>query len=164
MTKEELTTQAPQDVTLQKCRASLIASGGAMVMFALWTVLRSIVQIDQLNNVANSAALKPLIITVAVASLIDLVLKLYVGLSARVEGLGRGGKRPYLILGIIIAIFSLLWVIYMLVELPAAISMYGLLEPVVTLVVEATVLYAALDLVFSARKVRKLEEEMGRRD
>ena len=133
-----------------------------MVLFALWTVLRSIVQIDQLNNIANSEALKPLITTVLVMSLIDLVLKLYVGLSARVEGFGRKRKRPYLVLGIIIAVLSLIWVIYMLVELPAAISLYGLLEPVVTLLVEATVLYAALDLVFSARKVRKLEEEMGR--
>lgn len=164
MTKEELTIQSPKDISLQKCRSSLIASGGAMVLFALWTVLRSIVQIDQLNNIANSEALKPLITTVLVMSLIDLVLKLYVGLSARVEGFGRKRKRPYLVLGIIIAVLSLIWVIYMLVELPAAISLYGLLEPVVTLLVEATVLYAALDLVFSARKVRKLEEEMGRRD
>ena len=162
MTKEELTIQSPKDISLQKCRSSLIASGGAMVLFALWTVLRSIVQIDQLNNIANSEALKPLITTVLVVSLIDLVLKLYVGLSARVEGFGRKRKRPYLVLGIIIAVLSLIWVIYMLVELPAAISLYGLLEPVVTLLVEATVLYAALDLVFSARKVRKLEEEMGR--
>ncbi len=162
MTKEELTIQSPKDISLQKCRSSLIASGGAMVLFALWTVLRSIVQIDQLNNIANSEALKPLITTVLVMSLIDLVLKLYVGLSARVEGFGRKRKRPYLVLGIIIAVLSLIWVIYMLVELPAAISLYGLLEPVVTLLVEATVLYAALDLVFSARKVRKLEEEMGR--
>lgn len=162
MTKEELTIQSPKDISLQKCRSSLIASGGAMVLFALWTVLRSIVQIDQLNNIANSEALKPLITTVLVMSLIDLVLKLYVGLSARVEGFGRKRKRPYLVLGIIIAVLSLIWVIYMLVELPAAISLYGMLEPVVTLLVEATVLYAALDLVFSARKVRKLEEEMGR--
>lgn len=162
MTKEELTIQSPKDISLQKCRSSLIASGGAMVLFALWTVLRSIVQIDQLNNIANSEALKPLITTVLVMSLIDLVLKLYVGLSARVEGFGRKRTRPYLVLGIIIAVLSLIWVIYMLVELPAAISLYGMLEPVVTLLVEATVLYAALDLVFSARKVRKLEEEMGR--
>ena len=163
MTKEELTTQSPEDISLQKCRSSLIASGGAMAMFALWTVLRSIVQIDsELNKRADSDALRSLITVILVVGIADLILKFYVGLSARREGLGKKKRRPYLILGIIIAGFSVLSLIYMLIQLPADCRLYGLLTPIISLVVEATVLYASMDLVISAKKVRKIEKEMGR--
>ncbi len=163
MTKDQLTTQSPEDIRLQKYRCSLISSGGAMVLFSLWTVLRSLVQIDaQLNYRGNSEALMPLVTTIVVVGIIDLVLKLYVGLSARLEGLARGKKRPYLVLGIIIAGISLLSLVFILLELPTDIRMYGVLTPIITLVVEITVLYAAMDLVISATKMRRLEEEMGR--
>ena len=40
--------------------------------------------------------------------------------------------------------------------------MYGVIGAIVTLAVEITFFYAALDLVVSAIRVRKLEEETGR--
>ena len=163
MTKEELTTQSPDDIRLQKYRSSLIASGGAMVLFALWTVLRSIVELDALLNYPEyREALTPLLASVVALGLFDLILKLYVGLSAKVEGLGRNKKRPYLVLGIIIACLSALSLVYMLIEFPTDCRIYGPIGPIVTMIVEATVLYAALDLVVSAVKARKLEKEMGR--
>lgn len=163
MTKDELTIQSPEDVRLQKYKSSLIASGGAMVLFSLWTVLRSIVEINaELSTKAGSEALKPLLAGMVTMGIVDLVLKLYVGLSARQEGIGRGKKRPYRVLGIIIAALSIIWVVYMLISFPAALKLYGLIYPTVTLAVEATVLYAALDLVVSATKVKQLEKEMGR--
>jgi hypothetical protein len=164
MTKEQLTTQNPESVRLLKYRSSLMASGGAMELFTLWTVLRSIVEIDnELSTRADTKALMPIVSVLMIVSLIDLVLKLYVGLSARREALGRNKKkRPYLVLGIIIAALSVVWVIYILFEFPGACRLYGPVYPIVTLAVEATALYAALDLVFSAKKVRQIEEEMGR--
>ena len=163
MTKDELIVQSPEDIRLQKYRFSLLASGSAMMLFALWTVLRSIVQIEaQLNNQGDMKTLKPLLIAFIALSGVELVLKFYVGLSARLEGLGRTRRRPYLMLGIIIAILSVVFVVYMLVELPADIRMNGMFSSIINLVVEATALYASLDLVISARRVRKLEKEMGR--
>ena len=162
MTKDELIAQGPADIRLQKYRFSLIASGSAMVLFALWTVLRSIVQIDSQLNKGDMETLKPLIITILVLSGLDLILKFYVGLSARLEGMGRNRKRPYLMLGIIIAILSVISMVYMLVEIPVDIRLNGVFSTIINLVVEATALYASLDLVFCAVKVRKLEKEMGR--
>lgn len=163
MTKEELTVQSPEDIRLQKYRSSLIASGGAMVLFALWTVIRSIVEIDSnLNYVGDQVSIQPLVTAIAVMGIIDLVLKLYVGLSARLEGLSRKKKRPYLVLGIIIAALSIAWLIFMIVEFPTQYRLYGLVGPIINLAVEATVLFAALDLVISAIRVRKLEKEIGR--
>ena len=162
MTKDELIAQGPEDIRLQKYRFSLIASGSAMVLFALWTVLRSIVQIDSQLNKGDMETLKPLIITILVLSGLDLILKFYVGLSARLEGMGRNRKRPYLMLGIIIAILSVISMVYMLVEIPVDIRLNGVFSTIINLVVEATALYASLDLVFCAVKVRKLEKEMGR--
>ena len=164
MTKQELTIQSPEDISLQKYKSSLIASGGAMVLFAIWTVLRSVVQLDAiLTSRADSAALMPMVSALISLSVIDLFLKIYVGMSARQEGLGRKKKRPYLTLGIIIAAVSVVSVLYMLFfEFPEAVRLYGLIVPIVTMAVEVTVLYASLDLVISARKVRKLEKEMGR--
>ena len=143
MTKDELIAQGPEDIRLQKYRFSLIASGSAMVLFALWTVLRSIVQIDSQLNKGDMETLKPLIITI-------------------LEGMGRNRKRPYLMLGIIIAILSVISMVYMLVEIPVDIRLNGVFSTIINLVVEATALYASLDLVFCAVKVRKLEKEMGR--
>ena len=163
MTKDELTTQSPEDIRLQKCRSSLIASGGAMMLFALWTVLRTIVQIDaQVSYRGNSEALRPMVTAIYAVCVIDLILKLYVGMSARVEGMGREKKRPYFVLGIIIIIISLFSIEYMILEFPAEVKIYGLLVPIITMAVDVTALYAALDLVISAVRVRKLEQEMGR--
>ena len=163
MTKEELTVQSAEDVRLQKYRSSLISSGGAMVLFALWAVLRSMVQIEaRLNNPKDSEMLRPLIASILAVGIVELILMLYVGLSARVEGLGRKKKRPYLVLGIIIACLSVLSVGYMLYQFPEDCRLYGLLMPLVNLAVEATFLYAAMDLVVSAIKVRRLEKKMGR--
>ena len=137
-----------------------------MVLFAIWTVLRSVVQVEAIlasASRADSEALKPMVSVIIALSVFDLILKVYVGLSARLEGLGRKKKRPYLTLGIIIAAVSVVSVLYMLFfEFPEAVRLYGLIIPFVTMAVEVTVLYAALDLVISARKVRKLEKEMGR--
>ena len=163
MTKEELISQSPEYIRLQKYRGSLIASGGAMVLFAVWTVLRSIVEIDSmLSHMGDTQKLNPLLTAIMIVGGIDLILKLYVGLSARREGMNRNRKRPYLILGIIIACLSVLSLIYMLFEFPVAYRLYGLAGTLITLAVEATVLYASMDLVFSALKVRKLENETGR--
>ena len=164
MTKEELTVQSPEDVRLQKFRSSLISSGGAMILFALWTVLRSIVEIEStLNYVGERESLNTMITLIVALGIADLILKFYVGMCARAEGLSRKKKkRPYLILGIIIACLSAVSLVYMIIEFPVFYRLYGVLGPIITLAVEATAFYVSLDLVLSAKRVRNLEQEIGR--
>lgn len=162
MTKAELTEQRPEDIRLEKYRSSLISSGGAMVFFALWTVIRTIVQIDSQLSARSGSVLTPMIAALVGVSVLDMILKFYVGFAARVEGLGRKKKRPYIVLGIIIAIVSVLSLVYMFVELPFVYKVSGPLGAIIALVVDATVFYVAMDLVVSALRIRKLEKEMGR--
>ena len=166
MTKEEITVQRPTDVQLQKHRFSLICSGNALVTFAVWTIIRSIIQLYfylQASPDVKNFTVWVVILIALVLGGVDLVLKLYVGLSARAEGYGKRKKSGYLILGILLAVVTVIWLI---IQLPLASYYYrsdGLLHMLISLAVEATVLFAEVDLVVSALRVRRLEkEETGR--
>ena len=163
MTKEELTIQSPENIRLQKYRSSLMASGGAMIIFSLWTLLRSFVQIEaKLNYRGDTEALKPWITAILIVGIVELVLMIYLGISARGEGMGKKKRRPYLVLGIIVAALSAVSILYLIFDFQVECQVYGVIGAIVTLAVEITFFYAALDLVVSAIRVRKLEEETGR--
>ena len=60
------------------------------------------------------------------------------------------------------AALSAVSILYLIFDFQVECQVYGVIGAIVTLAVEITFFYAALDLVVSAIRVRKLEEETGR--
>jgi len=163
MTKDAITSQSPEEVRQQKYRFSLLCSGNAMILFALWAVVRTIIQFNYQGNIgAENAMFTAWIPMVLAAGIADTVLKLIVGFSARAESLGKRKKGIYIVLGIILAALTVLsmttWFsVYLLLY-----ENEGILGMIISVAVEITILYAELNLVVSAINVRKIEKEMGR--
>jgi hypothetical protein len=118
---------------------------------------------EDITQIAPTAT----IVFIVVLDAIDLILKLYLGFSARAEGLGRK-KKSYIILGILLAVLSAYALVVWTLQIPILYPELGFTSPelgfinlLVTLAVEATALFAILTLVISAIKVRKLEKKIG---
>ena len=146
---------------LQKCRFSLLASGNAMILFAIWTVISTSIglyyQINQ--NPEQSVSFWAVAGVILAFNGIDLTLKLIAGFTARAEGRGRYHHSVLIVLGILVAALSVYNIISYLPLIPCFYENSGLLRVIITMAVEVTVIYAALDLVISAVKIRKLSKE-----
>ena len=165
MTKDEITIQSAGDVRLQKSRFSLLCSGNALITFTAWIVVRSIIQFYfRTGTMEELGLLMSVIVPVIVFGAIDVVLKFIVGLSARAEARGKRKRGAYIVLGIILAAFTVFELISMLLSYSFYYETEGLLGMIVTMAVEATVLFAEVDLVVSAINVRKTEKEIAEKN
>ena len=174
MKKDEITVPQPSDALLQKNLFSLLYSGNALIIFAVWTLIRSIIQqyFYQAGPGAQGAlfAELPAALVIALAvlvlalSAVDLILKLFVGFSARAEGLGKHRKNTFIVLGIILVVLTILWLVGQFPLIPYYYHSDGLLRVIISLAVEVTVLFAELDVVLSAIRVRKLENVAAAQD
>ena len=164
MTREEITFQSPEDVRLQKNRISLLCSANALILFAAWTVVRSIIQFYfHADAIRVSGVPQSMILMVVVFGGLDCVLKIIIGISGRAEARGTRKKSIYLVLGIILAACTVVELIYMIFSYSAIYASEGFLGLIITLAVEATVLFAEVDLIISAFNVRKLENAIAAR-
>lgn len=163
MTKENLTVQSPQDVQLKKYSFSLIASGNAMILFSIWTVISTIIWIYYQVNPDPKEAVSIWSITAFILAInsIDLILKLIAGFLARSQGRGRYHHSIIIVLGIIVAMMSVYNMISYIPLIPYYYEHSGLLQVIISIAVEITVLYAAIDLVVSSAKVKTLLKKTG---
>ncbi len=162
MTKEGIITQSRDDVRLEKYRFAMLCSGNAMILFALWAIVRTIIQLYyQADTVIEGVPVATLIVPVMASGAVDAVLKFIVGFSARAEGLGKRKNNIYIVLGIILVAMSIISLIIWISVISVFYKYDGLFGIIVSMAVEITVLYAELTLVISAIKVRKIEKEMG---
>lgn len=123
--------------------------------------MRSIIQFYfHAGALRASGVLQPMILMVVVFGGLDCVLKIIIGISGRAESRGIRKKSIYLVLGIILAACTVVELIYMIFSYSAVYASEGFLGLIVTLAVEATVLFAEINLIISAFNVRKLEKEI----
>jgi len=158
--------QSSQDVLLQKCRFSLLASGKALILFSIWTVISASMEVYTLIHQSpedQSVSFWAVAGVILAFNGIDLILKLIAGFTARAEGRGRYHHSILIVLGILVAALSVYNIISYLPLIPCFYENSGLLRVIITIAVEVTVIYAALDLVISAVKIRKLSKETGPR-
>ena len=162
MTKDGIIAREQDDVRLQKYSFSMLSSGNAMILFALWAIIRTIIQLYyQADTVIEGVPVASLILPVMAAGATDAVLKFIVGFSARAEGLGRRKNSIYIVLGIILVAMTAVSLIIWISVISFFYKYDGLLGIIVSMAVEITVLYAELTLVISAIKVRKIEKEIS---
>lgn len=161
MTRDEIILQSPEDVLIQKNRFSLLCSGNALIIFTFWTIIRSIIQVYHIlpeNYHLGTVSLMTVALMVLASCSIDLVLKVFVGLSAKAEGRGKKKSSVYIVLGILLAVLTAMELITLTPSLTDERLNNSVLSVIISIAVDATVLFAELDLVVSAIRVRKIEK------
>ena len=180
----------PNDIKIRKFRDTLVTGGFAIIAFGIWTVIKSImeaftilrpmlgnmsfedltqVQAEQLRELIDSNALfYTLLIFVLFFLIVDLAVRVYVGLSARAIGLQkklRSGKERngivWLVFGIMLTAFGLYSLIVSLTQAEELLHTYSIMYFVVSLFVEVTSIFVTAELVVTGFRLRGLTRKQN---
>lgn len=143
---------------------SLVISGTAVMIFGLWSIVKTVVyyltspnRAGQILQQEMDGVYAPLVIILAAAVVIDLLLRIFICLSARGEGRGKKKGSFYLVVTGLLAFFSAAYI--------ALLVLYGsgngLLDTVVSVILEISALAALIDVMVSAVNARRLGRLSG---
>lgn len=153
---------------LRKYENSLSVSGLVVILFGLWSVLklglRLVFSTLGLMNTAEDTIVDPeiqkgflyLAIAILAVLILELGLRLYIGLTARAESRGKKKTVVYLIIAVLLAAYS----VYSLVALIRSFAAVDFFESLVSVLVELSGLFALAELIFSAIKVKQIRKKM----
>ena len=177
--------QQKEKMRLRRDENTLTVVGSGVILFGVWTVVKMVLQeinrfpefmaelgVDELGFEETGLAnlgLDPNLLAMAVAFtvviivyLMDLGLRVFVGLSARAEGRGRPQGRLYLILaGLLLVLSGLSFVLYVITYFSH--SEY-VVDADAAILVELTSFITLLQMIISAvrvRRARRMEKERG---
>ena len=150
------------EVKLRRYQNLLAISGLGVIAFGVWSVLKTILLLCFRDDLLADVPDDPLawvIVFVMIGSilLIDFSVRLFVGLSARAEGLGKKKRRVYVAFAVLIALSSLASLILIFVDSGTT----SLLELAVSVIVEVTSLVVVIELLTAAVIVKKLKRGPG---
>ena len=184
LNETDLAQQAGK-MRLRRDENTLTVVGSGVILFGVWTVVKMVLQeinrfpefmaelgADELGFEGTGLAemgLDPNLLATVVAFtvvlivfLLDLALRVFVGLSARAEGRGRPQGRLYLILaGLLLVLSGLSFVSYVITYFSH--SEY-VVDADAAILVELTSFITLLQMIISAvrvRRARRMEKERG---
>ena len=151
-----------KEIKMRRYQNLLTVSGLGVIIFGLWTVLKTILllflQEDMVDDLPDGLFYRVLFFTlIGGVLLIDFLIRLFVGLSARAEGFGKKKGYGYIVVAILIAIASLVSLVLIFFDMGDR----SILELIVSFIVEATSMIATVELLVAAFTVKKLKKELG---
>ena len=175
----------PDDIMIRKLRDTLVSGGLAVIAFGIWTVIRSVLEISKViggvlngmayegltdaqmqalrDMVSDKALLYGTIGVLIVLMVIDLVIRIYVGLSARATGLQKKKKNgkerngiAWIIFGILLMIVDVYSLISSVMEAGVTVANTSILYFVIQTFVEVTSLFISTELVITGIRLRGL--------
>ena len=140
----------------------LTVSGLGVIIFGLWSVLKSILLLFMkegiLSEIPDDTFVRVMFFLILGGILlVDVLIRLYVGLSARAEGFGKKKGYAYVIIAILMALASLTSLVLIFFDT----NEQSLWELIVSVIVEATSLVVTIELLVAAFTVKKLKKELG---
>lgn len=140
----------------------LTVSGLGVIIFGLWSVLKTILLLFMkegiLSEIPDDTFVRVMFFLILGGILlIDVLIRLYVGLSARAEGFGKKKGYGYVIIAILMALASLTSLVLIFFDT----NEQSIWELIVSVIVEATSLVVTIELLVAAFTVKKLKKEMG---
>lgn len=140
----------------------LTVSGLGVIIFGLWSVLKSILLLFMkegiLSEIPDDTFVRVMFFLILGGILlIDVLIRLYVGLSARAEGFGKKKGYGYVVIAILMALASLTSLVLIFFDS----NEQSLWELIVSVIVEATSLVVTIELLVAAFTVKKLKKELG---
>jgi len=151
-----------KEIKMRRYQNLLTVSGLGVIIFGLWTVLKTILllfmQEDMVDDLPDGLFYRVLFFTlIGGVLLIDFLIRLFVGLSARAEGFGKKKGYGYIVVAILIAIASMASLVMIFFDAGDR----SILELIVSFIVEATSMIATVELLVAAFTVKKLKKELG---
>ena len=151
-----------KEIKMRRYQNLLTVSGLGVIIFGLWTVLKTILllflQEDMVDDLPDGLFYRVLFFTlIGGVLLIDFLIRLFVGLSARAEGFGKKMGYGYIVVAILMALASLASLVMIFFDTADR----SILELIVSFIVEATSMIATVELLVAAFTVKKLKKELG---
>lgn len=156
------------ETELRRRRSELLTLGFGIISFGVWSVLKTYLytwvdpiftEIDVAEEYKTAAAiLAYVMITVILA--MDLGLRLYVGMSARAEGLGKKKGRAYIVVASVMLVISIVLWLASLGYVQSKAENDTLMDYIVSMVVDLTSIAILARLVYNAVKVRQLRRQL----
>lgn len=151
-----------KEIKMRRYQNLLVVSGLGVIIFGLWSVLKTILLFflneEELDDYPNDPFFRVILFAlVAAALLIEFLIRLFVGLSARAEGFGKKKGYAYIVLAVLLALASLESLVLIFIEA----DYETIAELVVSVIVEATSLIVTIELMVAAFTVKKLKKELG---
>lgn len=140
----------------------LTVSGLGVIIFGLWSVLKTILLLFMkegiLSEIPDDTFVRVMFFLILGGILlIDVLIRLYVGLSARAEGFGKKKGYGYVVIAILMALASLTSLVLIFFDS----NEQSIWELIVSVIVEATSLVVTIELLVAAFTVKKLKKETG---
>ncbi|WP_405357361.1 hypothetical protein [Ruminococcus sp.] len=140
----------------------LTVSGLGVIIFGLWSVLKTILLLFMkegiLSEIPDDTFVRVMFFLILGGILlIDVLIRLYVGLSARAEGFGKKKGYGYVVIAILMALASLTSLVLIFFDS----NEQSIWELIVSVIVEATSLVVTIELLVAAFTVKKLKKELG---
>ena len=150
-----------KEVKMRRYQNLLTVSGLGMIVFALWSVLKTILLFcfneKLLAEVPDDTLFRVILFSiVGFIWLLDFLMRLFVGLSARAEGFGKKKGNAYIVVAVLIALGSLASLVMIFFDT----SVQSIIELIVSAIVEATSLIVVIELLVAAYTVKKLKKEL----
>ena len=175
----------PNDIKIRKFRDTLVTGGFAIIAFGIWTVIKSIMeaftilqpllesidynglpqeQTEQIRTMIEDGTMfNALLFMVIIFLIVDLIVRVYVGFSARAIGLqkkNRNGKEKngivWLIFGIILAAISVYSLGVTIADTSEILRVHSVMYYLVSLVVDGTSIFVTVELVITGFRLRSL--------
>ncbi|MEE3491954.1 hypothetical protein [Ruminococcus sp.] len=140
----------------------LTVSGLGVIIFGLWSVLKTILLLFMkegiLSEIPDDTFVRVMFFLILGGILlVDVLIRLYVGLSARAEGFGKKKGYGYVVIAILMALASLTSLVLIFFDS----NEQSIWELIVSVIVEATSLVVTIELLVAAFTVKKLKKELG---
>ena len=140
----------------------LTVSGLGVIIFGLWSVLKTILLLFMkegiLSEIPDDTFVRVMFFLILGGILLfDVLIRLYVGLSARAEGFGKKKGYGYVVIAILMALASLTSLVLIFFDS----NEQSIWELIVSVIVEATSLVVTIELLVAAFTVKKLKKELG---
>ena len=151
-----------KEIKMRRYQNLLTVSGLGVIVFGLWSVLKTILLLffrkELLADVPDDTLVRVILFSIiGLILLVDFLLRLFVGLSARDEGYGKKKGYAYIVFAIVIALGSLASLVMVFFDS----NVKSITELIVSVIVEATSLIVVIELLVAAFTVKKLKKELG---
>ena len=154
------------DKQLRKFEINLEILGTGIIMCCIWMVAKCAL-LSSLYNMylsayfsKNELVIVNIIIWVVVA--VEVLVRGFIGVSAKASGMGQSRSNVYLVLTVIVFVSD---VIFVILEIISFFSYdYSLSEAIVTVIIDVTSLALILEVLVYECKLRKLRKNITEED
>ena len=159
------------DIQIRKTQSNLISAGIGVMVFAMWSFLRSLIYIingdpginEAMQEVSKEHIDYPGMRIVLVAGLLiaaaaDMLFRFYIGRSAISEGKGNRKSSKYIVLSCILVFLYIFGIMGHIAGMAGKLDDYNLqnMDTILSLAIDLTSLYILILLIYSASRLRKL--------